>query len=152
MKKMRRGFAPAMASAMVPLTACGGSQGASGSAAPADTQATQAPEAGKDTGAAADTTAAAASGDVIKIGCPQPLTGTNALVGDTTVKAAQLAVKQINEQGGLLGRQVELVVLRRPGVPRGGGKDRHQADRGGQGGRGLRFSDQQLRAGLRTVL
>ena len=110
MKKMRRGFALAMASAMVLLTACGGSQGASGSAAPADTQATQAPEAGKDTGAAADTTAAAASGDVIKIGCPQPLTGTNALVGDTTVKAAQLAVKQINEQGGLLGRQVELVV------------------------------------------
>ena len=104
MKKMRRGFALAMASAMVLLTACGGSQGASGSAAPADTQA------GKDTGAAADTTAAAASGDVIKIGCPQPLTGTNALVGDTTVKAAQLAVKQINEQGGLLGRQVELVV------------------------------------------
>lgn len=88
MKKMRRGFALAMASAMVLLTACGGSQGASGSAAPADTQATQAPEAGKDTGAAADTTAAAASGDVIKIGCPQPLTGTNALVGDTTVKAA----------------------------------------------------------------
>ena len=72
MKKMRRGFALAMASAMVLLTACGGSQGASGSAAPADTQATQAPEAGKDTGAAADTTAAAASGDVIKIGCPQP--------------------------------------------------------------------------------
>ena len=31
-------------------------------------------------------------------------------MGDTTVKAAQLAVKQINEQGGLLGRQVELVV------------------------------------------
>ena len=110
MKKMRRGFALALASAMVLLTACGGSQGASGSAAPADTQATQAPEAGKDSAAAADTTAAAASGDVIKIGCPQPLTGTNALVGDTTVKAAQLAVKQINEQGGLLGRQVELVV------------------------------------------
>ena len=108
MKKMRRGFALALASAMVLLTACGGSQGASGSAAPADTQATQAPEAGKDSAAAADT--AAASGDVIKIGCPQPLTGTNALVGDTTVKAAQLAVKQINEQGGLLGRQVELVV------------------------------------------
>lgn len=110
MKKMRRGFALALASAMVLLTACGGSQGASGSAAPADTQATQAPEVGKDSAAAADTTAAAASGDVIKIGCPQPLTGTNALVGDTTVKAAQLAVKQINEQGGLLGRQVELVV------------------------------------------
>ena len=34
MKKMRRGFALALASAMVLLTACGGSQGASGSAAP----------------------------------------------------------------------------------------------------------------------
>ena len=51
MKKMRRGFALALASAMVLLTACGGSQGASGSAAPADTQATQAPEAGKDSAA-----------------------------------------------------------------------------------------------------
>ena len=115
MKKMRRGFALALASAMVLLTACGGSQGASGSAAPADTQATQAPEAGKDSAAAADTTAAAASGDVIKIGCPQPLTGTNALVGDTTVKAAQLAVKQ-----GLSVRELEKLAKKANAVLHGG--------------------------------
>lgn len=38
----------------------------------------------------------------IVVGCPQPLTGTNALVGDACVKGAQLAAKQINENGGLL--------------------------------------------------
>lgn len=111
MKKMRKGFAIALASAMMLLSACGGSGGAT-AAAPQDTQAKTESAAGseapQDTGAPNDT--AAAGGDVIKIGCPQPLTGTNALVGDTTVKAAQLAVKQINAEGGLLGRPVELIV------------------------------------------
>lgn len=46
----------------------------------------------------------------IVIGCPQPLTGTNALVGDACVKGVQLAAKEINEAGGILGRQVKVVV------------------------------------------
>ena len=109
MKKMRKGFALALASTMVLLSACGG--GAT-TAAPQDTQAKTESAAGSEasTGTEAPKDTAAASGDVIKIGCPQPLTGTNALVGDTTVKAAQLAVKQINAEGGLLGRPVELIV------------------------------------------
>ena len=53
--------------------------------------------------------ALASEGEVI-VGCPQPLTGTNALVGDACVKGVQLAVKQLNEKGGLLGRQVRVVV------------------------------------------
>lgn len=108
MRCFKKGLALTLVSTMVFLAGCSG--GASGGTT------TAAPEASKETAAAAnDSTqapkeSAAASGEVIKIGCPQPLTGTNALVGDTTVKAAQLAVKQINEAGGILGRQVELVV------------------------------------------
>lgn len=43
------------------------------------------------------------------IGTSQPLTGTNALVGDATVKAIELAVKTFNEQGGINGQEVKLV-------------------------------------------
>lgn len=48
--------------------------------------------------------------DEIIVGCPQPLTGTNALVGDACVKGVQLAAKQINESGGLLGRKIKVIV------------------------------------------
>ena len=46
----------------------------------------------------------------IVVGCPQPLTGTNAMVGDACVKGVQLAAKEINESGGLLGKQLRVVV------------------------------------------
>lgn len=52
---------------------------------------------------------AAEEGEIV-VGCPQPLTGTNALVGDACVKGVQLAAKQINENGGLLGKQLRVVV------------------------------------------
>ncbi len=45
----------------------------------------------------------------IKIGFFAPLTGPAAADGDSVFKAAQLAVAKINEQGGINGRQVELV-------------------------------------------
>ncbi|HIS02783.1 MAG TPA: ABC transporter substrate-binding protein [Candidatus Pullichristensenella avicola] len=48
--------------------------------------------------------------ETIKIGCVYPLTGSKILQGDYTGMGANLAVKQINEAGGLLGKQVELVV------------------------------------------
>lgn len=105
---MKKRLALVLASAMFLLSACGG-----GSTSTATTEApgkSQAPQETTAPAAGTKETAAPAAGDVIRIGCPQPLTGTNALVGDTTVKAAQLAVKQINASGGLLGRQVELVV------------------------------------------
>ena len=105
---MKKRLALVLASAMFLLSACGG-----GSTSTATTEApgkSQAPQETTAPAAGTKETAAPAAGEVIRIGCPQPLTGTNALVGDTTVKAAQLAVKQINASGGLLGRQVELVV------------------------------------------
>jgi branched-chain amino acid transport system substrate-binding protein len=46
----------------------------------------------------------------IKIGLDDPLTGTYAELGKNEQIGAQLAVDQINAKGGIIGRQVELVV------------------------------------------
>ena len=54
---------------------------------------------------------------VIKIGCPQPLTGTNALVGESAMRGAELAVAEINAAGGVLGHQLELVEYDDQGSP-----------------------------------
>jgi len=48
--------------------------------------------------------------DNVKIGLDNPLTGTFAAVGKNELIGAQLAVEQMNAQGGILGRQVELLV------------------------------------------
>src|SRR6202050_611515 len=46
----------------------------------------------------------------VKIGLDNPLTGTFAAVGKNEVIGCQLAVEQINAKGGILGRQVDLLV------------------------------------------
>jgi len=46
----------------------------------------------------------------IKIGVPVPLTGAYASDGDDMVKGVTLAVEEINGRGGLLGRQLEVIV------------------------------------------
>ncbi len=48
--------------------------------------------------------------DNVKIGLDNPLTGTFAAVGKNELIGAQLAVEQMNAKGGILGRQVELLV------------------------------------------
>jgi len=48
--------------------------------------------------------------DPIKIGLDNPLTGTYAAVGKNELTGCQLAVEQINAKGGILGRQVQLLV------------------------------------------
>jgi branched-chain amino acid transport system substrate-binding protein len=52
----------------------------------------------------------ARAADTVKIGLDNPLTGTFAALGKNELVGAQLAVEQINAQGGILGRQVELLV------------------------------------------
>src|SRR5687768_13969146 len=47
--------------------------------------------------------------ETIKIGALYNLTGGMSSLDGPSLKGAQLAVKQINESGGLLGRQVELI-------------------------------------------
>jgi branched-chain amino acid transport system substrate-binding protein len=51
------------------------------------------------------------------IGCPQPLTGTNAQPGENALNAVKLAVKQINEAGGVQGKQIRLVSYDDQGSP-----------------------------------
>lgn len=54
--------------------------------------------------------AAPANTDPILIGVYGPLSGDSAMVGNTEVEGVQLAVKQINEAGGIDGRMIELVI------------------------------------------
>ncbi len=46
----------------------------------------------------------------IRIGMHDPLTGTYAAEGDSEVRGAKLALAEVNAAGGILGRQVELIV------------------------------------------
>lgn len=49
--------------------------------------------------------------EVYLIGSPQPLTGTNANAGEDGVNAVELAVKQLNEKGGLLDGKYKIEVV-----------------------------------------
>ncbi len=46
----------------------------------------------------------------VKIGIPVGLSGANSVVAPSVVQAAQLAVSEINDKGGILGRKVELSI------------------------------------------
>jgi len=50
-------------------------------------------------------------GDTIKIGAALCLTGIQAPLDEPALKGAQLAVDEINKQGGVLGKQLELINL-----------------------------------------
>jgi branched-chain amino acid transport system substrate-binding protein len=52
----------------------------------------------------------ARAADAVKIGVDNPLTGTYASLGKNELIGMRLAVDQINAKGGILGRNVELVV------------------------------------------
>ncbi|HEX5320046.1 MAG TPA: ABC transporter substrate-binding protein [Stellaceae bacterium] len=51
----------------------------------------------------------ARAADNIKIGFPIPLSGPTAVYGKPVLAGAQLAVKEINDKGGVLGRKLELL-------------------------------------------
>lgn len=48
--------------------------------------------------------------NVVKIGANLEMTGTNATFGQSATNGAKLAIKQLNEKGGVLGKQITLVV------------------------------------------
>ncbi len=52
-----------------------------------------------------------ASGDTIKIGVNYELSGNVATYGQSSVYGIELAIEEINEAGGILGKQVELVKM-----------------------------------------
>ena len=60
----------------------------------------------------------AANSDTIKIGYVSDLTGATALWGTAGQYGAELAIKQVNENGGVLGKKVELVLEDSKGEPK----------------------------------
>jgi len=52
----------------------------------------------------------AAHAQTVKIGTATDLTGIGALIGKAGVAGMEVAIEEINKKGGLLGRQVELIV------------------------------------------
>lgn len=52
----------------------------------------------------------AANSDVIKIGANLEMTGGNATFGGSAANGAKLAIKEVNEKGGVLGKKLTLVV------------------------------------------
>ncbi len=63
-----------------------------------------------DTAAEADSSDTSSSGDTIKVGILHSLSGTMAISETTVVDAEKLAIKEINEAGGVLGKQIEAVI------------------------------------------
>lgn len=72
-------------------------------------------------GTSAAATTKAAAGEFI-LGTSQPLSGTNAQVGDACLKGIKLAIKQINAKGGFNGQQVRLVSYDDQSSPEEGAK------------------------------
>ncbi len=83
----------------VSLAACGSSAATSADSTAADSAAS---------GDAVET-AEAASGETIKLGTIAPRTGSLASFGIAATNGANLAVKEINEAGGINGQQIEVI-------------------------------------------
>ncbi|MBF2078121.1 MAG: urea ABC transporter substrate-binding protein [Synechococcales cyanobacterium T60_A2020_003] len=66
-------------------------------------------EAATETEAGSTTEAAPSSGDTIKVGILHSLSGTMAISETTVVEAEELAIKEINAAGGVLGKQIEAI-------------------------------------------
>lgn len=71
---------------------------------------------------AAFASAAAAEGDTIKIGYVTGLSGACSSLSEDGLNGSRLAVDQLNANGGLLGRQIELIVRDSQTKPDSGGK------------------------------
>lgn len=101
MKKKTMALLLAAAMVISSLAGCGGGGSVGGSSK----ETTKAAEETKAEG----TEASSSSGEVIKIGTISPNTGNLAAYGEAVVNSINLAVKEINEEGGVLGKQIELV-------------------------------------------
>lgn len=118
-----RSLSVVLASSMLVLlaAACGGGTAAAPTAAPSKPAASPvaaatsaptavpAPQAATAAPASSPPTQAASSGGDILIGMNAPMTGISSGMGDLSMKSANLAVKQINEAGGINGHQLKLI-------------------------------------------
>ena len=96
--KMKKALSVMLAAAMTMtlLVGCGGNSGS---------------DSGSDTGSSTESSKEESSGDVFKIGGIGPVTGGAAVYGEAVKNGSELAVKEINEAGGINGVQIE---MRRP--------------------------------------
>ena len=98
MKKLisRRQFlaAAGVAAAAGVLTACGGSSASTAASTSTSTA-----------------VSAASSGETIKVGVMGPLTGNVSVYGQAVVNGATLYLKQVNEKGGINGKQLEIIAM-----------------------------------------
>ena len=96
MKKLisRRQFlaAAGVAAAAGVLTACGSSSASTAASTSTSTAAS-----------------AASSGETIKVGVMGPLTGNVSVYGQAVVNGATLYLIQVNEKGGIYGKQLEII-------------------------------------------
>lgn len=109
MKKM---IAITLAAAMIgSLAGCGAKTAAPASSAPAAAAQGTSEGGGTDgSTAAAGTDGTAASGNPIRIGLTTVLTGDRSLEGEYASNAAKIITEEINSQGGVLGRPIEIVI------------------------------------------
>ncbi len=89
------------------LKACGPAPEGEGEA---DEDAEGEAEEGEDEAEEGEDEEASGGGDTIKVGILHSLSGTMAISETTVVDAEQLAIKEINEAGGVLGREIEPIV------------------------------------------
>ena len=62
-------------------------------------------------GASSAAGSAAASGSTIKVGVMGPLTGDASVYGQAVVNGASLYIKQVNADGGVNGKQLEVIAM-----------------------------------------
>ena len=85
------------------LAGCGGTTaGSDSSAAPESAAAPASTEAAEDAEAEAPAESTAATGAAFKLGGTAPLTGSAAIYGNAVMNGAQIAVDEINAEGGAI--------------------------------------------------
>ncbi|WP_262394558.1 ABC transporter substrate-binding protein [Youxingia wuxianensis] len=96
------------------FTACGDTAAPD---AAGDAPASETGDAPAEDEAPADSEQPAAEGDTIKIGVLAPLTGEVSVYGIATSNGIKMGVDEINEKGGILGKQIELITMDEKGDP-----------------------------------
>lgn len=74
-------------------------------------------EAAASESASSEAASEAASGETIKIGCLAPLTGEVSTYGIAASNGIKMGIDEINENGGIGGKQIELITLDEKGDP-----------------------------------
>ncbi|MBQ4529243.1 MAG: urea ABC transporter substrate-binding protein [Lachnospiraceae bacterium] len=91
------------------MSVMGCSGGAMGEATESSTETTESSEA-EESSEVTGTEESTASGDTVKVGILHSQSGTMAMAEKPMIEATQMAIDEINEAGGILGKQIEFVL------------------------------------------